>query len=77
LDTNHYKEKIYYIIVEQKIQAYTEDYTKYVVQKLKRIKGKSESDVVNFIIKDWIGEHWEELKEYGINIKNAKKEKKL
>ena len=60
--------------MEQKIQVYTEDYTKYVVQKLKRIKGKSESDVVNFIIKDWIGDHLEELKEYGISVNNAKKE---
>ena len=46
-----------------------EVYTKYVLQKLIGIKGESESDVVNFIIKDWIGDHLEELKEYGITYK--------
>ena len=63
--------------MEQKLQVYTEKYTKYVIQKLIGIKGKSESDVVNFIIKDWIGDHQEELREYEISVKNAKKEGKL
>lgn len=63
--------------MEQKLQVYTEKYTKYVIQKLIGIKGKSESDVVNFIIKDWIGDHLEELEKYGISVKNAKKEGKL
>jgi hypothetical protein len=63
--------------VEQKIQVYTEDYTKYVVQHLVKIVGKSESDVVNFIIKQWMMDHKDDLKEWGISIKNAKKEGKI
>ncbi len=65
------------VFVEQKLQVYTEKYTKYVIQKLIGIKGKSESDVVNFVIKDWIGDHLEELEKYGVSVKNAKKEGKL
>jgi hypothetical protein len=60
-----------------KLQVYTENYTKYVIQKLVNIKGKSESDVVNYIIKDWIGDHLSELNEYGISVEDAKKEKIL
>jgi len=63
--------------VEQKLQVYTEDYTKYVVQHLVKIVGKSESDVVNFILKQWMLDHREDLKEFGIRVKNAKKEGKL
>lgn len=56
---------------------YIDKYSKYVIKKLENIKGKSQSDVANFIIKDWIGDHLEELKEYEISVKNAKKEGKL
>jgi len=56
---------------------YLDNYSKYVISKLDNIKGKSQSDVANFIIKDWIGDHLEELNEYGISVKNAKKEGKL
>ncbi len=63
--------------MEQKLQVYTEDYTKYVVQHLVKIVGKSESDVVNFILKQWMLDHREDLKEFGIRVKNAKKEGKL
>ena len=63
--------------MEQKLQVYTEDYTKYVVKHLIKIVGKSESDVVNFILKQWILDHREDLKEFGIRVKNAKNEGKL
>ncbi|UCF12299.1 MAG: hypothetical protein JSW06_09700 [Thermoplasmatales archaeon] len=56
---------------------YLDKYSKYVICQLIDIKGKSQSDVTNFIIKDWIGDHFEELKEYGITVKNAKKEDKI
>lgn len=51
-----------------KIQANVEAYASFVVQSLVDIKGRSESDVVAFIVKDWIGDHREELNEYGINV---------
>jgi hypothetical protein len=60
--------------VEQKLQVYTEKYTKYVIRHLVDIVGKSESDVVNFIIKQWMMDHREDLKEFNIRVKNAKKE---
>ena len=60
-----------------KVQVYTEKYTKYVIQELIGIKGKSESDVVNYILKDWIGDHIEELKDYDISVKNARSDGKL
>ena len=53
---------------------YLDKYSKYVIRNLIDIKGKSQSDVANFIIKDWIGDHQAELKEYGINVENARKE---
>jgi hypothetical protein len=37
-----------------KIQANVENYTNYVVEKLIGIEGTSKSDVVSFIMKDWI-----------------------
>ena len=57
--------------------VYLDKYTKYVIEKLENIKGKSQSDVANFILKDWIGDHINELEKYGISVINAKKEKKL
>jgi hypothetical protein len=59
------------------IYVYSEPYTKFVIQQLEDIKGKSESDVANFIIKDWIGHHIEELKEYGITVSKARELKIL
>jgi hypothetical protein len=56
---------------------YLDKYSKYVIKNLIDIKGKSQSDVANFIIKDWIGDHQIELKEYGISVNNAKKEGKI
>lgn len=64
-------------MVNKGFSIYLDSYSKYVIEKLENIKGKSQSDVANFIIKDWIGDHREELKDYGISVKNAKKEGKL
>lgn len=64
-------------MVNKGFSIYLDNYSKYVIEKLENIKGKSQSDVANFIIKDWIGDHIEELKEYGISVANAKKEGKL
>jgi len=74
---NYYKGVNTYLFVKQKLQVYTEDYTKYVVKKLEHILGNSESEVVDFIIKQWILDHKEDLKEFQIRVKNAKKEGKL
>ena len=63
--------------MENKLQVYTEKYTKYVIQQLVGIKGKSESDVANYILKDWIGDHLDELNSYEISVKNAKEKGKL
>ncbi len=57
--------------MSEKIDVYTEGYTKFVVKELVGIKGKSESDVANFIIKDWIGDHLDELEKYDIDIERA------
>ena len=65
------------ILLLKGFSIYLDNYSKYVIGKLENIKGKSQSDVANFIIKDWIGDHLEELKECGISVKNAKKEGKL
>lgn len=75
--TNYYIGVNTYDFVKQKLQVYTEDYTKYVVKKLEHIVGNSESEVVDFIVKQWIMEHREDLKEFGIRVKNAKKEGKI
>lgn len=57
-----------------RLNIYSEAYTEFVINSLVNIKGKSISDVANFIIKEWISDHREELKEYGITVGNAKKE---
>ena len=75
--TNHYIGRKHYVIVENKLQVYTEKYTKYVIQQLVGIKGKSESDVANYILKDWIGDHLDELNSYEISVKNAREKGKL
>lgn len=58
-----------------KIQGNVEEYTNYVVNQLVRIKGRGPSDVVAFIVKDWIGDHRDELKEYGIDVASWKSKK--
>ena len=52
-----------------KVQANVEEFTNFVVQNLIGIKGTNASDVVSFIIREWISEHREELKDYGISVK--------
>ncbi len=59
--------------MSDKLTTYTEKYTKFVIKSLDGIKGKSESDVMNFILKDWIGDHQEELEKMGISVSVAKK----
>jgi len=56
----------------ERLSVYTETYTKFVIKMLVNIKGKSESDVVNFILKDWIGDHIDELEKFGISVGKAK-----
>jgi hypothetical protein len=51
-----------------KLQASVEDFTNYVVQELIGIKGRSSADVTAFIVKDWIGDHQDELTRYGIDV---------
>ena len=51
-----------------KLQANVEPYTCYVVDQLVGIKGRGPSDVVAFIVKDWIGDHRAELADYGIDV---------
>jgi len=56
-----------------KIQANVEDYSHFVVENLIGIKGTNSSDVLSFILKEWISEHREELKEYGLVVKKKVK----
>ncbi|MBN2014292.1 MAG: hypothetical protein JW778_03845 [Candidatus Altiarchaeota archaeon] len=58
--------------MRETISVYTEPYTKFVIKNLVKIKGRSESDVANFILKSWISDHLDELKEYGITVKKAR-----
>ena len=51
-----------------KLQASVEDFTNYVVEELIGIKGRSSADVTAFIVKDWIGDHQDELARYGIDV---------
>ena len=55
------------------LSVYTEAYTNFVIEMLVDIKGKSKSDVVNFILKDWMGDHLEELEKDGITVKEARR----
>ncbi len=58
----------------KQLSVYTEKYTDYVIDSLVHIKGKSKSDVANFIIKEWIADHRDELKDCGITVEKARKE---
>jgi hypothetical protein len=57
-----------------KLQASVEDFTNYVVHGLVGIKGRSAADVTAFILKDWIGDHQDELARYGIDVASWLKE---
>jgi len=61
--------------MSNQLSVYTEKYTEYVIENLVDIKGKSKSDVVNFILKDWMGDHQEELEKMTISVKEARKKK--
>ncbi|ODS36324.1 MAG: hypothetical protein A7316_10125 [Candidatus Altiarchaeales archaeon WOR_SM1_86-2] len=54
------------------ISVYTDGYTEYVVGQLVGIKGKSKSDVVNYILKTWMEVNKNELNIMGIDIQKAK-----
>ncbi len=45
-----------YYKMRETLTSYTEPYTKFVIRKLIEIKGKSESEVVSFIVKNRISE---------------------
>ncbi len=57
-----------------KVQPSVDQYTHHVLKKLVGIKGTSVSDVAGFILRDWIGDHIEELEKYKITVerKNGK-----
>jgi hypothetical protein len=59
--------------MRETISVYTEPYTKFVIRNLVGIKGKSESEVASFILKDWMSERMDELRDYGITPKLARK----
>jgi hypothetical protein len=61
--------------MRETISVYTEPYTKFVIRNLVGIKGKSESEVASFILKDWMSERMDELRDYGITPKLARKNK--
>ena len=46
-----------------------DEYINHVIYKLIGIYGSSHSEVINYIIKSWISDHWEELVNYDISIK--------
>lgn len=46
-----------------------DDFTAFVVANLKGIKGKDAGEVVNYILREWIGEHLSELAAYAITVK--------
>ena len=49
-----------------KVQITVETYTHHVLEQLVGIKGRDRSDVAVFILRSWIADHQEELREYGI-----------
>ena len=59
--------------MRETISVYTEPYTKFVIRSLVGIKGKSESEVTSFILKDWMSDKMDELRDYGITPKLARK----
>jgi hypothetical protein len=52
-----------------KVQANVEEYTHFVVENLIGIKGTNSSDVVSYVLKEWISEHRDELKDYGLSVR--------
>jgi len=60
-----------------KTSTVLESYSFFVVEELIGIKGTNISDVVNYVVKDWISEHTDELREYGISVKEWRSKRKL
>ncbi|MBU4267922.1 MAG: hypothetical protein KJ808_03635 [Acidobacteria bacterium] len=54
-----------------KIQVSVDRYTAHVLENLIEIKGTSIADVANFILKDWIGDHFNELEKYKITVEKS------
>jgi hypothetical protein len=55
-----------------RIQPTLDRYTYHVLEQLVGIKGTSIADVANFILKDWIGDHLDELERYKITVERKK-----
>ena len=53
-----------------KIQANIEDYTNFVIEGLIGIKGTSKSDVVSYIIKEWISINSNLLTEMDLSVRS-------
>lgn len=51
-----------------KVSTKLESYSHYVLTQLIGIKGKSISDVLSFIVKQWISDHQDELRQDGIDV---------
>ena len=51
-----------------RVQVKVEQYTLHVLNQLIGIKGNSRSEVANFILKNWIGDHSEELAGHKITV---------
>lgn len=56
------------VVESFRVQPTVDRYTYHVLEKLIGIKGTSVSDVANFILKDWIGDHTDELEKYKITV---------
>lgn len=59
-----------------KVQSNIEGYSLFVLKGLIDIHGKSVSDVVSFLIKNWIHDNGDTLESYGLSVKDWKKEEK-
>jgi len=59
-----------------KVQSNIEGYSLYVLKGLVDIHGKSVSDVVSFLVNDWIHENRDTLESYGLSVKDWKREAK-
>ena len=53
----------------QKIAAPFEKGPSHIIQSLVGIYGSTPGDVINFIVKNWIGDNIELLEKFGIDIK--------
>jgi hypothetical protein len=51
-----------------KVQPSVDAFTYHVLNELVGIKGTSVADVASFILKDWIGDHLDELERYKIRV---------